>query len=285
MPFEKSRNLALLIKISLITILIAFIYYPVFIWMWQRWFSADSYYAHGPLIPVVSAVLIWLKRKTLSEAHINPSNLGLGILIFGLLVYISSAFTRIYFTSAYSLFIVLLGLMLYFFGKQFTRVIIFPLCFLLFMFPAPVAFIEATTLRMKLFVAQVSVFIIQLLGVPALREGSTVYMQNTSVVVGDPCSGLRSLISLSALSILFAYIVKSSYTRKIALFLASAPISIGANVIRTTATLLIANSYGNAIIENKFIHEGFGLMVFVIALIGLFLTGKILGCRIVSKDS
>lgn len=86
------------------------------------------------------------------------------------------------------------------------------------MFPAPVAFIEATTLKMKLLVVQISVFTIQFLGVPALREGSTVYMQNTSVVVGDPCSGLRSLISLSALSILFAYIVKSSYIRKTVLF-------------------------------------------------------------------
>lgn len=283
--FEKSKILNGLIKISLITLPLAIIYYPVFIWMWQRWFAADSYYTHGPLIPVVSAVLIWLKRKTLSEVQIRSSNLGLGILIFGLLVYIFSSFTRIYFTSAYSLFIVLLGLSLYFFGKQFTRVIIFPLCFLLFMFPAPVAFIEATTLKMKLLVAQISVFTIQFLGVPALREGSTVYMQNTSVVVGDPCSGLRSLISLSALSILFAYIVKSSYIRKTVLFLASAPIAIIANIIRTTATLLIANFYGNAIIENKYIHEGFGLMVFVIALVSLFLTGKLLGCRLVIKES
>lgn len=270
---------------SLITILLVVIYYPVFIWMWQRWFAADSYYAHGPLVPIVSAVLIWLKRKTFSEVQVQSSNFGLGVLIFGLFVHISSALARIYFSSAYSLFIVLLGLSLYFFGKQFTRVIIFPLGFLLFMFPAPVAFIEATTLKMKLFVAQVSVFIIQLLGVPALREGSTVYMQNTSVVVGDPCSGLRSLISLSALSILFAYIVKSSYMRKIMLFLSSVPIAITANMIRTIATLLIANSYGNAIIENKFIHEGFGLMVFVIAFIGLFLTGRLLGCRLVPKNS
>lgn len=274
-----------LIKISLITLLLTFMYHPVLIWMWQRWFAADSYYAHGPLIPIVSAVLIWLKRKTIAVTRIQSSNLGLVLLIFGLLVHISSAFTRIYFSSAYSLFIVIVGLLLYFFGKQFTRVIIFPICFFLFMFPAPVAFIEATTLKMKLFVAQVSVFIIQILGVPALREGSTVFMQSTSVVVGDPCSGLRSLISLSALSILFAYIVKSSYSRKIALFLSSVPIAIIANIIRTTATLMIANSYGNAIIENKFIHEGFGLMVFVIAFLFLFLTGRLLGCRIVPKGS
>ena len=287
-PFLRTEGILQFKRTSRIILLVALlgvIYYPVFVWMWQRWFAADSYYAHGPLIPVVTAVLIWLRRKDLPQVQLQSSKLGLAILIAGLLLHIASAFTRIYFTSAYSIFIVLLGLSLYFFGRQFTRIILFPLCFLLFMFPAPVALIEGTTLRMKLFIAQSSVYIIQLLGIPALRDGSTVYMQSTSVVVGDPCSGLRSLISLSALSILYAYIVKSSYLRKTALFISSIPIAIIANMIRTIATLLIANSYGNDIITNKFLHEGFGLIVFIIAFAGLFLVGRLLGCRIALKES
>ena len=287
-PFLRTEGILQFKRTSRIILLVALlgvIYYPVFVWMWQRWFAADSYYAHGPLIPVVTAVLIWLRRKDLPQVQLQSSKLGLAILIAGLLLHIASAFTRIYFTSAYSIFIVLLGLSLYFFGRQFTQIILFPLCFLLFMFPAPVALIEGTTLRMKLFIAQSSVYIIQLLGIPALRDGSTVYMQSTSVVVGDPCSGLRSLISLSALSILYAYIVKSSYLRKTALFISSIPIAIIANMIRTIATLLIANAYGNDIITNKYLHEGFGLMVFIIAFAGLFLVGRLLGCKIAQKDS
>jgi len=147
------------------------------------------------------------------------------------------------------------------------------------------AVIEASTLKMKLFAAQMSVSIVQLFGISAIREGSTVYMPNTSVVVGDPCSGLKSLISLSALGILYAYIVRASYPRKTILFLMTIPMAIIANMIRTTATLLIANFYGNRIIEDEFLHKGFGLMVFVIAFAGLFLVGRLLGCRVQQRDT
>jgi exosortase len=153
------------------------------------------------------------------------------------------------------------------------------------MIPAPTAAIATTTLKMKLFVARIAVSIVQMFGIPALREGSMVHMPNTSLVVGDPCSGLRSLIALSALGIIYAYIVKSSYSKKVALFLISMPLAIIANIIRTTATLFIANSYGNEIVTDGFLHEGFGLMVFVIAFIGLFATGKVLGCQISTKDT
>jgi exosortase len=270
---------------GIIAILLGIIYFPILIWMWQRWFAADSYYGHAPLIPIVSGVLIWLKRKELAQIKLQSSKKGLILIIVGILICIFSAFTRIYFSSAYSLLIIIFGIVLYFFGKKFTYIIIFPLLFLIFIFPAPLAVIESTTLKMKLFVTQISFMIIQFLGVSAVREGSTVFMQNTSVVVGDPCSGLRSVISLSALSILYTYIVRSSYTKKAILFLSSIPIAILANLIRTTLTLLIANSYGNEIIENKYLHEGFGLMVFIIALFALLLLGKVLGCRILPKDS
>lgn len=275
----------LALKPGVIILLIGFIYYPVLIWMWQRWFVADSYYAHGPLIPLVSGVLIWLKRRKLAKTSRQPSRLGIWIIIAGLILHIISALTRVYFTSAYSLFIVIVGIVVYFFGKKFTLTIIFPLCFLLFMIPAPMAVIESTTLKMKLFTAQVSVSIIQLLGTPVIREGSTVYMSNTSVVVDDPCSGLKSLISLSALGILYTYIVKASYSRKVILFLLSIPIALLANMIRTILTLLIANSYGNKIVTDGLLHQGFGLMVFVIAFACLFLAGRLLGCQFPQNDT
>jgi len=274
-----------IIKVAFVIFLLGLIYYPILIWMWQRWFAADSYYEHGPLIPIVSLVLIWLKRRELSGISIQSSKLGIWIIIIGLLLHIVSALTRIYFISAYSLFIVITGIIVYFFGKKFTLTILFPLCFLLFMVPAPVAIIESTTLKMKLMTAQASVFVIQLFGTPVVREGSTVYLSNTSVVVDDPCSGLKSLISLSALGILFAYIVKASYPRKVVLFLLSIPIALLANMIRTTATILIANVYGNKIVTDGLLHTAFGLMVFVIAFAFLFLAGRLLRCQISPSDT
>ena len=273
------------VKIAFILLLLILIYYPIFVWMWQRWFATDSYYSHGPLIPVVSIALIWLRRQKLANASVTSSKLGLGLLVAGLILHIASASARVYFSSAYSFLIVLLGLILYSFGREVTRVIFFPLCFLIFMIPAPMAVVSASALKMKLFTAHISVSIIQLFGTPAVREGSMVHMPNTSTVVGDPCSGLRSLISLTALGVLYAYIVKASYPRKAVLLLSSIPIAVIANMIRTVAVLLIANSYGNEIITDGVLHKGFGLMVFVIAFAGLFLAGRLLGCRIPQKDT
>lgn len=272
------------IKASFIALLLGVTYYPIILWMWQRWFAASSYYGHGPLIPIVSLALIWIKRRELANTKVDSSKLGLGFLIAGLLLHIVSASARVYFSSGYSLFLVLLGLVLYLFGRRFTRAIGFPLFFLLFMIPAPMAVIAASTLKMKLFAAHISVSIIQLLGVSAVREGSVVYMSNTSIIVGDPCSGLRSLISMSALGILVAYMVKASYPRKTILFLMSIPMAIIANIIRTAATLLISNSYGNRIVEDGFLHTCFGLMVFLIAFVGLFLIGRLLGCKFPQRD-
>jgi len=272
-------------KTGLLICLLGIIYYPTFIWIWQRWFATGSYYAHGPLIAVVSGILIWLKRQEIARATVSSSRLGLALLIAGLILHIISASARVYFSSGYSFFVVLLGLILYFFGRGVARVIIFPVCFLLFMIPAPMALVAATTLKMKLFAAHLSVLIVQFLGISAVREGSMVYMPSTKVVVGDPCSGLRSLISLAALGLLYAYILEGSYLRRSSLFLMSIPMAIIANMIRTVATLLIANSYGNRIVTDGFLHKGFGLMVFIIAFAGLFLVGRLLGCQIPQRDT
>lgn len=284
---ENSIKLKLLniTKAGFIVILLSLIYYPTGIWMWSRWFAADSYFGHGPFIPIVSAVLIWYKRHELIKAKPSKSRSGLFIFILGLILHIASAFTRIYFTSACSLILVIVGIILYLLGKEITKIIIYPLFFLIFMIPAPMSLISASTLKMKLFVAQLSVLMVNILGISAVREGSIVYMSNTSLVVGDPCSGLRSLISLSALSVLYLYLIKTSFTRKFLIFLISIPIAIGANIIRTTATILIANYYGNGIVENDFLHKGFGLMVFIVAFAGLFLAGRFLGCRYSRKDT
>jgi exosortase len=280
---NKSDEIIAILKIISIILLLGILYYPILIWMGQRWFAADSYYTHGPLIPILSLALIWIKRREIVKIPIESSKLGIWLIIAGLVLHIISSLTRIYFTSAYSLLIIITGIVVYLGGKKLAVAIIFPLCFLLFMIPAPIAIIESTTLKMKMFTAQMSVSIIQLIGTSVIREGSIVYMPNTIVTVDDPCSGLKSLISMLAIGTLFAYIAKTSYTRKTILFLLSIPIALFANIVRTTLMLLIANSYGNMILDNQILHQGLGLVVFVVAFVGLFIAGRLLGCRLQQK--
>ncbi|MBC8234526.1 exosortase/archaeosortase family protein [bacterium] len=272
-------------KIGFIVLLLVVIYYPTAGWMWTRWFWADSYYSHGPLIPLVSGVLIWLKRRELAEAQISYSKPGIFILSAGLFLHLLSALVFIQSISGFSLPIVMIGLVLYLFGWEITRIVLFPLGFLFFIAPAPLQFIAATTLKMKLFAAHISAIAVQLLGIPMVREGSIVHLSNTTITVGDPCSGLRSLISLTALGVLYAYLAQSSYPKRVALVLASIPIAIIANIIRVIGVIVVANSYGNRIVTDGLVHDAFGFSVFVIALAGLILTGRILGCQILKKDT
>jgi exosortase len=153
------------------------------------------------------------------------------------------------------------------------------------MAPAPMQFIAATTLQMKLFAAHIAAIVVQFLGIPLVREGSVVHLSNEMIVIGDPCSGLRSLISLTALGMLYAYLAKGSYPKRIALFLSSIPIAIIANIIRVIGVIVVANFYGNRIVTDGLLHEGFGLSVFAIALAGLILAGRTLGCQIFRKDT
>jgi len=95
---------------------------------------------------------------------------------------------------------------------------------------------------------------------------------------------LRSLIALSALGALYAYIVNGSNIKRLTLFLISIPIALISNIIRIIAILIIANSYGSKIVTEGFLHKGFGFMVFIIAFAGLFLAGRLLKCQLRIND-
>ena len=105
-------------KFLFLIILTVITYIPTFIWMVDRWNAKDTYYSHGMLVPFVSLFIIWLKRKKLGEIKIIPSNLGWLFFICGLSIHLLSALLRVYFSSGFSIILVLIGLVLLFFGKD-----------------------------------------------------------------------------------------------------------------------------------------------------------------------
>lgn len=275
-----------LLSASLILIgLFALIYYPTFQWFWLRWFRDESYYSHGVLIPVLSAFLIWRERNRFRHLTIQTDKRGLLLLLIGLFVQLFAAWARIHFISGLSLVLVLAGLSWYLLGKQMTRVIWFPLFFLVFMVPMPLDLINKLTLELKLVAASLGSTLTNLLGTPNIREGSIVYLPNTTVTVDAPCSGLKSLITFLAMGSLYAYIVHHAPFRRWFLVLLCVPIAIVANLVRVVLILMISNHYGTAIITNDLLHKGFGLLVFVIGLICFFLVAKLLRLKLPIIDS
>jgi len=268
-------------KIALIIILLVAIYAPTFISLSERFLATDSYYSHGFLVPLVSAYLIWRKRKRLKELlPAQPCKSGLVLLAGGLLLHLISTVLKINFGSYFSLLIVLVGLALYLFGKTITRELLFPLAFLIFMLPLPSVIIIAVSFKMKLIAAQLASLAVNLMGIPTTRGGSTIYLPGSFLLVGDPCSGLRSLISLLALGALFTQFISGGLSRKITLFLSSIPLALISNVLRIILLLLVTHIYGKKVALG-FFHDFSGMLVFVFAFIGLAIVMRLLKCQII----
>ena len=128
---------------------------------------------------------------------------------------------------------------------------------------------------MKLFAAQIATILLNNMGIPALREGSIIKMRYAQVVVDDVCSGLRSLISLTALGSIFAYWFKGPPWKRILLFLFTIPIAIITNVFRVIILATLSEIWGPQSIEG-FIHNATGFMVFGLAFILLYAVAKLI---------
>ena len=257
--------------------LFVYVYHETFLWLYERYVNPDSHYSHGFLIPFVSAYLIWAKKEQLRQIIPSSSSAGLILVILALLVHVGSIWTHIFFTSGFSIWVLLVGLSLYFYGAEITKKIAFPLGFLVFMFPLPMGAVSAISFPLKLIVADVSAACIKITGIPLFLEGAVIHLANTSLTIGDPCSGIRSLISLLALGALIAYISQVNRAKKWVIFLASIPIAIFSNILRVCALILAANWWGGqwASPEHWF-HVTSGMAVFVVSMILLIGLAKVL---------
>lgn len=275
----RMKIFSLKLRLGIIAALIILVYWPTFVWMKARFFESNSYYSHGILIPVVFFYLLWIKCRGLKEIQLSPSRAGLFILIPALLIHLLAYFFEINFISGFSLAILLFGLSVYLYGWGISRKILFPILFLLFMIPLPQVMIISVSFTMKVLAAKVAAAGVNFMGIAAIREGSAIYLPNGAFLnIGDPCSGLRSLVSLTALGALYAYISKISMARKSVLFLLSIPIALFANIARIVLLLIVAFVYGSDVAAGKF-HDFSGFLLFVFALAGLMAAGRILSWK------
>jgi exosortase len=239
--------------------------------MAKRW-TVDPNYSHGFLIPLLSGYLIWTKRDAFSLSAIDPELKGLPIFMFGLLLLVLGKAGTIDFVMRFSFLMVLVGLSLFLLGTNIIKAALFPLCYLVFMIPLPSVLYNDLTFRLKLLTSILSTRILSLIGIHAFREGNIIHLNQTSLQVIDACSGLRSLISLLALAVLFAYLTQKSIWKRLSLILLTIPITIFSNSCRLTVTAILVDHIGPQATEG-FFHILTGIIMFVIALLLLVSCG------------
>jgi exosortase len=260
--------------IILILLVVIVIYFQVIIEMIAQWWD-DSNYSHGFLIPIVSGYLIWQKKEILEKMLHKKSNLGLLTIFIGAIIYIIGTAAAEFFTVRFSFVIIILGTILFYYGKEFIKEIWFPIFFLLFMIPIPYVIYYSVTFPMQLFSSQIASGLLQLVGMPVLRQGNVINLPNYSLEVVEACSGIRSLMTLSALGAAMAYMTQKTISGGTFLFLLSFPIAIGANVFRIVITALGAY-FISAKLAEGFLHEISGLVVFLVGFISLGVAGTII---------
>ena len=242
-------------------------FWPTLVWMAERFDAHDSFYSHGWLIPIATGWLMW--RDRIRVAAVPRASSWWGLLLLGpsVAVHVLATWLHLGFASGFALLGVITGILWTCWGGALVRALRVPLLFLLFMIPLPGVLLIATSFRMKLLAASMATGVMKFFGMPAVQAGSTIHVPGISVVVDDTCSGLRSLISLIALSTLWVVLMPASTKRshRWMLVAASIPIALVANMVRIIVLVLLSAIYGPQIAES-FIHYGSGMVVFAVAL-------------------
>lgn len=239
------------------------------------WGTNDDY-SHGYFIPVLTIYFIYAIRAELREIAITPNNFGIVVIAAGLTQLIIAKIGSEFFLQRTSLIIVLLGLVLFLLGWQYFKKLSVPIGYLLFMVPLPAIVWNKIAFPMQLFASAITEKVVYSLGIPIFREGNVLHLAQTTLEVVAACSGLRSLVTMFALSGALALLSPLSGRKKIMLFISALPIAIFANICRLTFTALLATKMGSDAAQG-FLHEFSGIMVFLLGLSLLVAVNWLLG--------
>jgi len=242
--------------------------------MVMDWYN-DENYSHGFLVPLISGYFLYTRWQELKDSPAIPLKAGLLVVVLGLLQLLIGWLGTEYFTMRSSLIVLLAGLILSFFGASVFRVLTLPLAYLFFMVPIPYIIYDAAAFPLKLFVTKASVFTLKAIGVVVLREGNIIMFPATTLEVADACSGIRSLVSLLALAVAYAFFIRITPWKRWLLICSAIPIAIFTNAVRVIVTGLLAQHWGEKAAQG-FFHEFAGLAVFGVAMVMLVSFGAVL---------
>ena len=298
---------------------LVFAYATVLVKLGNDWWT-DENYSHGLLIPFVLGYFIWSQQDRLARAAGRPSMIwGLGAVVIGLLaLWAGTAGAELY-LQRLSLVVMLAGVVLYFWGFRLLRLMFVPLFLLLLALPIPSILFNKIAFPLQLFASRCAVWAMAMFDIPVLRQGNVIELmplgatETKKLEVVEACSGIRSLMTLLTLAVVFAYFthprnedgdgdgggnrpedrgILSSAAQRIksygfwrsAIIVGSAvPIAIFTNALRVSGTGVLARYYGTKVADG-FFHSFSGWVIYIVAFLLLFGVGWLLE-RVKPKSS
>jgi exosortase A len=269
------------LKIAVLLMIWAAAFSPVVPALIGTWLD-HSDNSHALLVPFISVYFAWKKREDLNRIEIAGSTWGGLFLATSLAIYLVSYTGGVAVLARLMMVFSLFGLLWSCLGWQAVRVLAFPLGFLVFMVPVPDSILAMVSFPLQLLATKISAGVIQFCSIPVYREGNMLYFTQTQLEVAEACSGIRSIMSLTMLSVIFSHLSGNGWWRKALLVFSAIPIAMLANVLRVSGTGILAHFFGDRVARG-FLHEFSGLAIFVFGLALLFLVFNLLN-RIGNRD-
>src|SRR5215469_4793864 len=239
--------------------LILVCYLPILKALVAQW-STDEDMGHGFFVPVVAGFIVWQKRGELMATKAQPSLWGLALVGWGALQMTLGVLGTELFTSRTAFVITLIGAVWTLGGKPFLKKLAFPLFLLFLMIPIPSVIYNQITFPLQIVASKFAEWALDAMNVPVLREGNVLDVAGSKLSVVEACSGIRSLLTLTFLALVYGYFFEKRQWVRVALFLSVIPVAILANGSRVTITGLLTMIKPE--LAEGFFHEATGLFLF-----------------------
>lgn len=245
-------------------------------WLLVRWNYEGADMSHGWLIPLVSLYLVWWRRAELAAAPKRLNGAGLVVVVAALLLYLAGLRiqqTRVVLAACIAL---LWGIPFFLWGWAVARRLLFPCGYLVFCIP--MTFLDSLTFPLRLVSSSVSVALLNGLGIPVSRMGTAIHVHaggGLALDVAHPCSGLRYLVAMVALTTAYAYFTQRTTPKRVILSVAAIPLAMAGNIARITLIAIVGIVFGEEFAVG-FYHDYSGYVVFAVATVLMLGLGSVL---------
>jgi len=247
-------------------VLLAAAFWPILLGIYGSWFDERSYMEHGILVIPAAAYMAWAKRDKLAAIVPQPSRWGIVILAWGALQALLGAVGQWVWVSRMAFLVSFVGAIALVYGFRMIRELTYPLCTLLLMIAPPDFIFQALTLRLQLLASRLGADALEALGYSVLREGNILEMVGIKLSVEEACSGIRSLVAIVFMCVLYNYFFVDKRSMRIWILALAIPIAILGNAVRIVATG-IAGQYNHDWVSGA-THEAFGYVSVIVAALG-----------------
>jgi exosortase len=263
-PLTGEQEKAAWIVFGLLAALLVFGYWNMLRYTAHFW--NDGLYSHGYIIPVFAAGLFWMRRQQLTFVPSLERWVGVAILLVSLLLRLYASYYDYNPLDRLTFIGCLLGVCQMVGGYKMLRWAGPPVAFLVFMFPLPSRIENTVLIQLQRFAAMCSTWVLQLLGVPAVRDGSHIIIDKLPLEVADACSGLRMGTIFGAMSVALAMIIDRPWWDRLTILVFAIPVALATNIIRIVVTALLYMAFPDNEAIHHYVHNWAGLAMMPIAL-------------------